>query len=94
LWEPSGSSYTTSLDANHFTAEYRTSILRQADACTRKGELGVLLRREGLYSSLLTDWRRRRKAQGRWAGGTGPEAGPQTNAGIGDRTRPPAQGER
>ena len=36
-----------------FTAEYRTSILRQADACTRKGELGALLRREGLYSSLL-----------------------------------------
>ena len=48
----------------HFTAEYRTSILRQADACTRKGELGALLRREGLYSSLLTDWRRRRKADG------------------------------
>jgi transposase-like protein len=48
----------------HFTAEYRTSVLRQADACTRKGELGVLLRREGLYSSLLTDWRRRRKADG------------------------------
>jgi transposase-like protein len=47
-----------------FTAEYRTSILRQADACTHKGELGALLRREGLYSSLLSDWRRRRKADG------------------------------
>jgi transposase-like protein len=43
-----------------FTAEYRMSIVRQADACTRKGELGALLRREGLYSSMLCDWRRQR----------------------------------
>src|SRR5712692_7359451 len=43
-----------------FTAEYRMSIVRQADACTRKGELGALLRREGVYSSMLCDWRRQR----------------------------------
>jgi transposase len=43
-----------------FTAEYRMSIVRQADACTHKGELGALLRREGLYSSMLADWRRQR----------------------------------
>jgi transposase len=43
-----------------FTAEYRTSIVQQAEACTRKGEVGALLRREGLYSSLLTEWRRQR----------------------------------
>lgn len=47
-----------------FTAEYRTSILRKADACTHRGELGALLRREGLYSSLLSEWRRRRTADG------------------------------
>ena len=46
-----------------FTAEYRMSIVRQADGCTRKGELGALLRREGLYSSHLTNWRHQR-AQG------------------------------
>lgn len=43
-----------------FTAEYRASIVRQADACTKKGELGALLRREGLYSSSLTEWRKQR----------------------------------
>ena len=43
-----------------FTAEYRMSIIQQADACTRKGEVGALLRREGLYSSLLTEWRQKR----------------------------------
>ena len=47
-----------------FTAEYRMSIVRQADGCTRKGELGALLRREGLYSSHLTAWRRQRDCGG------------------------------
>ena len=41
-----------------FTAEYRLRILKQADACKRPGELGALLRREGLYSSHLANWRR------------------------------------
>ena len=44
-----------------FPAEYRLRILRQADACKKPGELGALLRREGLYSSLLTNWRRQRE---------------------------------
>ena len=44
-----------------FTAEYRLKILRQADACKAPGELGALLRREGLYSSLLSTWRRQRE---------------------------------
>jgi len=43
-----------------FTAEYKLRIVRQADACSRPGEVGALLRREGLYSSLLTEWRRQR----------------------------------
>jgi transposase-like protein len=43
-----------------FTAEYKLSILRQADACTEAGCMGALLRREGLYSSNLTTWRRQR----------------------------------
>jgi hypothetical protein len=34
--------------------------LREADACGKPGQIGVLLRREGLYSSLLTEWRRAR----------------------------------
>lgn len=41
-----------------FTAEYRLRIVKEADACTKPGEVGALLRREGLYSSHLADWRR------------------------------------
>ena len=40
------------------TAEYKQRILREAEACRERGELGALLRREGLYSSHLTDWRK------------------------------------
>jgi transposase-like protein len=43
-----------------FTAEYKLRILRDADACKRDGDLGALLRREGLYSSHLSTWRRQR----------------------------------
>ena len=42
------------------TAAYKARILRHADACTKPGELGALLRREGLYSSHLSSWRRQR----------------------------------
>ena len=38
--------------------EYKMRIVEEADACTQPGEIGVLLRREGLYSSHLVDWRR------------------------------------
>jgi len=44
-----------------FTAKYKLQILAEADACTQPGQLGVLLRREGLYSSNLTTWRRQRE---------------------------------
>jgi transposase len=44
-----------------FTAEYKAKILAQAEACTRPGEVGALLRREGLYTSHLTYWRKQRK---------------------------------
>lgn len=43
-----------------FTTPYKLEILRKADACTRSGQLGALLRKEGLYSSLLATWRRQR----------------------------------
>jgi len=43
-----------------FPAAYRLRILKQADACKKAGDVGALLRREGLYSSLLTNWRRQR----------------------------------
>src|SRR5436190_12497151 len=44
-----------------FSAEEKLRILKEADACTQPGEQGALLRREGLYSSHLTEWRRARE---------------------------------
>jgi transposase-like protein len=45
-----------------FTAAYKLSILEEADAAAQSGTIGALLRREGLYSSHLVDWRRERQA--------------------------------
>lgn len=42
----------------HFTADYKRSIVEQADAAQDAGAIGALLRREGLYSSHLSTWRR------------------------------------
>src|SRR5437867_975041 len=78
-----------------FSAQYKLGVLRQADACAGTGELGALLRREGLYSSHLTTWRRRwarrpRVGRSAWAaprciGGAGraprPSRGPGPRAG-------------
>ncbi|MFP4513377.1 MAG: hypothetical protein ACLFRV_10580 [Acidimicrobiales bacterium] len=44
-----------------FTAEYKLSVLAEYDACSETGEKGAILRREGLYSSLITDWRRQHR---------------------------------
>jgi transposase len=43
-----------------FSAEYKRRILEEADNCTEPGQIGALLRREGLYSSHLSTWRRQR----------------------------------
>jgi transposase-like protein len=45
-----------------FTAAEKLRILREVDACQGSGEIGALLRREGIYSSYLTTWRRQREA--------------------------------
>lgn len=45
-----------------FTAAYKLRLLQEADNCTAPGQLGALLRREGLYSSHLVTWRRQRDA--------------------------------
>jgi transposase len=44
-----------------FSAKYKLEILERADACTRLGGIGELLRREGLYTSHLTAWRKQRR---------------------------------
>lgn len=43
-----------------FTAAYKAKVLAEADGCSVPGEIGALLRREGLYSSHLTAWRQAR----------------------------------
>lgn len=66
-----------------FTAKYKASILREAERCTESGSLGAMLRREGLYSSHLANWRKQEAAQGR-AGlapkRRGPKPKPQPSA--------------
>lgn len=58
-----------------FTADYKRKILKEAAACTKLGDLGALLRREGLYSSHLTAWRRQLDLDG-MTGLAGKKRGP------------------
>ena len=59
-----------------FTAAEKLRILQEADACTKPGEVGALLRREGLYSSHLSVWRAARQ-RGERAGLTPRARGPK-----------------
>jgi len=64
----------------HYTGEYKLRILREVDTCQASGEIGALLRREGLYSSHLTIWRRQRERgelDGLSPQKRGPKADPQ-----------------
>jgi transposase len=60
-----------------FSPEYKLSILAEYDGCTESGDKGAILRREGLYSSIIADWRRQHRqgllkaAVGRQEGGRG-----------------------
>jgi len=45
-----------------FTAEYKQRIVAEADACKEPGEIGALLRREGIYSSNLSKWRQQQRS--------------------------------
>jgi transposase-like protein len=63
------------VERRQFTAEYRRRILKEADACKKRGALGALLRREGLYSSHLVNWRRQRD-QGELVAGRARKRGP------------------
>jgi transposase-like protein len=60
-----------------FSVEYKRRVLKEADGCVRPGELGALLRREGLYSSHLRTWRAARE-RGEIAGLAPKKRGPKT----------------
>ena len=59
-----------------FSPEYKLRVLREADACRGEGQIGALLRGEGLYSSHLTTWRRQRET-GALAGMRAKKRGPK-----------------
>ena len=59
-------------------AEYKLRILREIDECKGSGEVGALLRREGLYSSLVSKWREQRE-QGSLTGLSGHRRGPKVD---------------
>ena len=63
-------------ERRRFTAEYKLKVLREADHGKQPGEVGALLRREGLYWSNLTNWRKQRE-RGELAGLSSRKRGPQ-----------------
>jgi transposase len=67
---------TSKAKRRRFTAEYKRKVLQQADACAGSGQVGALLRREGLYSSHLTTWRQARE-RGELAGLAPRKRGPK-----------------
>jgi len=68
------------------TAEYKLRILRELDECTEKGEVGAILRREGLYSSLISKWREQRE-QGSLNGLGGQRRGPKIDPNAAELAR-------
>ena len=60
------------------SAEYKLRILREIDECKGSGEIGALLRREGLYSSLVSKWREQRE-RGSLTGLSGHRRGPKVD---------------
>lgn len=63
-----------------FSAEYKRRIVKEAERCLRPGEIGALLRREGLYASALTAWRAARE-RGEIAGLASKPRGPRARRG-------------
>jgi transposase len=61
-------------ERRQFSNEYKLRILAEADACSERGEIGALLRREGLYSSHLDKWRKLRE-QGTLTGASSAKRG-------------------
>ena len=63
-----------------FSAEYKRRVVEEADGCVEPGQIGALLRREGLYSSHLSSWRNQRE-QGTLAGLEPKKRGPKSKRG-------------
>ena len=68
------------------SAEYKLRILQELDACRGKGEIGAVLRREGLYSSLVSKWREQRE-KGSLNGLSGQKRGPKVDPNAAELAR-------
>jgi transposase len=77
---------TEKTQRRRFTAEYKRRIVAEADKCRKPGELGALLRREGLYSSHLANWRAARDRDGK-VGLEPKKRGPKARAKPDDKDR-------
>ena len=75
------------------TAEYKLRILREIDECQGKGAIGALLRREGLYSSLVSKWREQHE-RGSLTGLSGKQRGPKVAANAAELLRLQRENQR
>ena len=75
-----------------FSADYKLRILLEAQGCTKPGEIGALLRREGLYRAQLSGWRAARE-RGELSGLAGKKRGPRARK-VDERDRRIAELER
>jgi len=69
-----------------YMAEYKLRILRELDECTGKGDIGAVLRREGLYSSMIRKWREQRE-KGSLNGLSGQKRGPKVDPNAAELAR-------
>jgi transposase-like protein len=76
-----------------YSAEYKRRVLQEYEACTEPGARGALLRREGLYSSNITNWRRQRE-RGELAGLTAKKRGPKVDPQAVENARLQRENER
>ena len=68
-------------ERRRFTAEEKLRIIEEAERCTGPGEMGALLRREGIYSSYLSRWRRARD-RGQLTALAAQQRGPKSATGV------------
>lgn len=76
-----------------FSPEYKLAVLAEYDAATESGDKGAILRREGLYSSLITDWRRQHR-QGLLKAGLGRSDGGRGGPSLSEVAKLRAENER
>jgi transposase-like protein len=84
---------TIRAERKHHTAEYKQRILDEIDAASEPGQIGAILRREGLYSQIISKWRHQRQ-QGRLNGSTDVKRGPRPSPEGAELERLRAENER